>query len=69
MPNAPILVSTPGKAAIVAAGTGWLHSVVSLGHLAQNAGMTRGQLDSLARHYWMQRLGTIKIKVQFEIIP
>lgn len=70
LPNALILVSTADKAAIVATGRiGWLDSVVSLEHLAQNSGVTRGQIDSLARHYRTQWLDEIKFKVRFGIIP
>lgn len=68
--NVLVLISTADKAAIVATGRiGWLDSVVSLEHLAQNSGVTRGQLDSLARHYRTQWLDEIKFKVRFGIIP
>ena len=70
LPDALILISTADKAAIVATGRiGWLDSVASLEHLAQHSGVTRGQLDSLARHYRTQWLDEIKFKVRFGIIP
>lgn len=70
LPNALILVSTADKAAIVATGRlGWLDSLVSLEQLAQTSGVSRQQLDSLARHYRSNWLDEIKFKVRFGIIP
>lgn len=65
-----VLVSTADKAAIVATGRlGGLDSLVSLEQLAQASGVTRGQIDSLARHYRSGWLDEIKFKVRFGMIP
>lgn len=65
-----VLVSTADKAAIVATGRlGGLDSLASLEQLAQDAGVSRGQLDSLANHYRSRWLDEIKTKVRFGIIP
>ena len=65
-----MLVSTADKAAIVATGRlGGLDSLVSLEQLAQASGVTRGQIDSLARHYRSGWLDEIKFKVRFGMIP
>jgi hypothetical protein len=70
LPGALILVSTADKAAIVATGRlGWLDSLTSLEHLAQQSGVTRGQVDSLARHYRAGWLDEIRVKVRLGIIP
>ncbi|MBY4833781.1 hypothetical protein [Burkholderia dolosa] len=70
LPNVLVLVSTADKAAIVATGRlGGLDSLVSLEQLAQHSGVTRGQIDSLARHYRSGWLDEIKFKVRFGIIP
>ncbi len=70
LPHVLVLVSTADKAAIVATGRlGGLDSLVSLEQLAQNSGVTRGQIDSLARHYRGSWLDEIKFKVRFGIIP
>lgn len=70
LPNALVLLSTADKAAIVATGRlGGLDSLVSLEQLAQNSGVTQGQIDSLARHYRRGWLDEIKIKVRLGIIP
>lgn len=71
-PIAPVklLLSTADKAAIVAAGRlDWLDIVTSLEHLAQQAGVSRSQLDQTARHYRQQWLDEIKVKVRLGIIP
>lgn len=68
--NVLVLVSTADKAAIVATGRlGGLDSLVSLEQLAQTSGVTRGQIDSLARHYRSGWLDEIKFKVRFGMIP
>lgn len=65
-----VLVSTADKAAIVATGRlGGLDSLVSLEQLAQTSGVTRSQVDSLARHYRSGWLDEIKLKVRFGMIP
>lgn len=70
LPNALILVSTADKAAIVATNRlGWIDSLVSLEQLAQKSGLTRGQIDSLAKHYRAGWLDEIKVKVRLGIIP
>lgn len=68
--NVLVLVSTADKAAIVATGRlGGLDSLASLEQLAQTSGVTRGQIDSLARHYRSSWLDEIKFKVRFGMIP
>lgn len=70
MQDVQLLISTADKAAIVATGTlGGLDSLVSLEHLAQSAGVARAQLANLARHYRVDWLDGIKVKVRFGIIP
>ena len=65
-----LLLSTADKAAIVAAGRlDWLDAVISLEQLAQQAGITRGQLDRMARHYRQPWLDEIKVKVRLGILP
>jgi hypothetical protein len=65
-----VLVSTADKAAIVATDRlGGLDSLVSLEQLARDSGVTRGQIDSLARHYRSTWLDEIRFKVRFGIIP
>jgi len=70
LPNALILVSTADKAAIVATGNiGWLDSLTSLEHLANESGVTHGQINSLARHYRAGWLDEIRIKIRLGVIP
>lgn len=65
-----LLLSTADKAAIVAAGRlDWLDIVTSLEQLAQQAGVSRVQVDQMARHYRQQWLDEIKVKVRLGIIP
>lgn len=65
-----VLMSTADKAAIVATGRlNGLDSLVSLEHLAQNSGATRGQLAELKDHYRVGWLDEIKLKVRFGMIP
>lgn len=65
-----VLMSTADKAAIVATGRlNGLDSLVSLEHLAQNSGATRGQLAELKDHYRVGWLDEIKLKVRFGLIP
>lgn len=65
-----VLLSTADKAAIVATGRlNGLDSLVSLEHLAQKSGATRGQLTDLKEHYRAGWLDEIKTKVRFGIIP
>lgn len=69
-PDALILVSTADKAAIVATGRiGWLDSLTSLESLAQQSGVTRGQIESLARHYRAGWLDEIRVRIRLGIIP
>lgn len=70
IPDALILLSTADKAAIVATGElGWIDSLVSLEHLAKISGVTRGQVDGLARHYRAEWLDEIKVKIRLGVIP
>lgn len=70
LPNALILVSTADKAAIVATGKiGWLDSLTSLEHLANESGVTHGQINALARHYRAGWLDEIRIKIRLGVIP
>jgi hypothetical protein len=70
LPNALILVSTADKAAIVATGNiGWLDSLTSLEHLANESGVTHGQINALARHYRAGWLDEIRIKIRLGVIP
>ena len=70
LPNALILVSTADKAAIVSTGKiGWLDSLTSLEHLANESGVTHGQINSLARHYHTGWLDEIRIKIRLGVIP
>lgn len=46
-----------------------LDSLVSLEQLAQNSGVTRGQMDGLARHYRSGWLNEIRFKVRFGMMP
>ena len=70
LPQVMVLLSTADKAAIVATGRlNGLDALVSLEHLAQNAGATRGQLAELKNHYRTGWLDEIKIKVRFGMIP
>lgn len=65
-----VLLSTADKAAIVATGRlDGLDALVSLEHLAENAGATRGQLAELKNHYRTGWLDEIKFKVRFGMIP
>ena len=70
LPGALILVSTADKAAIVATGNiVWLDSLISLEHLANESGVTHGQIKSLARHYCTGWLDEIRIKIRLGVIP
>ena len=70
LPHVYVLVSTADKAAIVATGRiGGLDSLVSLEQLAQDSGVTRLQINSLARRYRSNWLDEIRFKVRFGIIP
>jgi hypothetical protein len=70
LPDALILLSTADKAAIVATGRlGWIESLTSLEHLAKSSGVTRHQVDNLARHYKAGWLDEIKLKIRLGIIP
>lgn len=65
-----VLMSTADKAAIVATGRlNGLDALISLEHLAQNSGATRGQLANLKDHYRTGWLDAIKLKVRFGMIP
>jgi hypothetical protein len=65
-----VLLSTADKAAIVATGRlDGLDALVSLEHLAQNSGATKGQLASLQHHYRNAWLDEIKSKVRLGVIP
>ena len=65
-----LLLSTADKAAIVAAGRMELLDIlVSLEQLAQQSGVSRSQLDQMARHYRHAWLEEIKVKVRLGIIP
>jgi hypothetical protein len=65
-----VLMSTADKAAIVATGRlNGLDALISLEHLAQNSGATRGQLANLKDHYRAEWLDAIKLKVRFGMIP
>lgn len=70
LPDALILVSTADKAAIVATGNiGWLDSLTSLEHLANESGVTHGQINSLAGHYRAGWLDEIRLKIRLGVIP
>jgi hypothetical protein len=70
LPTFMVLLSTADKAAIVATGRiDGLDALVSLEHLAQNSGATRGQLANLKDHYRSGWLDEIKLKVRFGMIP
>ena len=70
LPKVMVLISTADKAAIVATGRlNSLDSLVSLDHLAQNSGATRGQITNLKDHYRNGWLNEIKFKVRFGMIP
>lgn len=70
LPHVLVLVSTADKAAIVATGRlGGLDSLVSLEHLVQSSGVSRGQVSSLKEHYRSGWLDGIKVKVRFGMIP
>lgn len=70
LPDALVLVSTADKAAIVATSNiGWLDSLTSLEHLAQESGVTHGQVNALARHYRAGWLDEIRVKIRLGVIP
>ena len=70
LPNALILVSTADKAAIVSTGNiGWLDSLTSLEHLANESGAIHGQINSMARHYRADWLNEIRTKIRLGVIP
>jgi hypothetical protein len=70
LPDALILLSTADKATIVATGRlGWIESLTSLEHLAKSSGVTRQQVDSLAKHYRAGWLDEIILKIRLGIIP
>ena len=48
---------------------GWLDSLTSLEHLANESGVTHGQINSLARHYRAGWLDEIRIKIRLGVIP
>lgn len=67
LPNALILISTADKAAIVATGKlGWIDSLVSLEHFAQESGVRHAQIKTLKQQYsahWLEQVRTeIKLK-------
>lgn len=65
-----VLLSTADKAAIVETGRlNSLDALVSLEHLAQHSGATKGQLASLQGHYRISWLDEIKSKVRLGVIP
>jgi len=64
LPSQEILVSTPDKAAIIAAhDLGWLESWTSLDALARTAGVGRAILSRLRTQYQDGWLSSIKTKV------
>ena len=69
LPKVMVLLSTADKAAIVATGRlNGLDALVSLEHLAQNSGATRGQLADLKNHYRTGWLDEIKFMVRFDML-
>lgn len=67
LPNGLILISTADKPAIEATGRlGWLDSLVSLEHIAQEAGSRQAQINKLKQQYstrWLEQVRTsIKLR-------
>ena len=69
LPDALILISTADKAAIVSTKQlGWIDSVVSLEKLLENAGITKAQINNIARHFRTEWLNDIKLKIRLGIL-
>lgn len=68
--NVDVLVSTADKAAIVVASLlGLLDVTVSLESLAEQSGLTRGQVGSLAGHYRTSWLDSAKVRIGLGMTP
>ena len=67
--EAAIIISTADKAAIVVAGLlGWLDFLVPLESMAEQSGVSRGQIAALAGHYRARWLDEVKVKIRLGII-
>jgi hypothetical protein len=65
-----VALCTADKAAVVvAASLGWLDSLVSLEALAGRSGVTRGQVEHLARQYTAAWLDEVRVKIRLGVIP
>lgn len=69
LPDALILISTADKAAIISTERlGWIDSVVSLEKLLERSGITKAQMNNIARHFRDEWLNDIKLKIRFGIL-
>jgi len=67
---ARIMLSTADKAAVVLAGQlEWLDFLVCLESLANQSGVTRGQVEALARQYRARWLDDVRTKIRLGMIP
>ena len=65
-----LLLSTADKAAIVVTGRlQWLDHLACLASLAQEAGITRHQIDQFRDHFKVKWLDAIQMKVRLGVIP
>jgi hypothetical protein len=68
--EAAIMISTADKAAIVVAGLlGWLDFLVPLESMAEQSGVSRGQIAALAGHHRAPWLDETKVKIRLGILP
>ncbi len=68
--DARIMLSTADKAAVVLAGQlGWLDLLVCLELLAEQSGVTRGQVQALAGQYHARWLDEVRVKVRLGVLP
>ena len=65
-----LLLSTADKAAIVVTGRlQWLDQLTCLASLAQEAGITRHQVEQFREHFKAKWLDAIRMKVRLGVIP
>ena len=65
-----LLLSTADKAAVVVTGKlQWLDHLACLASLAQEAGITRHQIEQFRDHFKVKWLDALRMKVRLGVIP